>query len=88
MSTASFVYQLRSEQLQVVDGENQIKVPQSSPDFDVVRGYVPVGLLKKFKFYCVERGIDNSKPTFRRLLVESEGFFEREPNCNLLKSSC
>jgi hypothetical protein len=28
------------------------------------------------------------KPTFRRLLVESEGFFEREPNCNLLKSSC
>lgn len=34
---------------------------KSSPDFDVVRGYVPVGLLKKFKFYCVERGIDNSK---------------------------
>ncbi len=31
-----------------------------SPDYDVVRGYVPVGLLKKFKFYCVERGVDNS----------------------------
>lgn len=31
-----------------------------SPNYDVVRGYVPVELLKKFKFYCVERGVDNS----------------------------
>jgi hypothetical protein len=33
---------------------------KKSPDYDVVRGYVPVELLKKFKFYCVERGVDNS----------------------------
>jgi hypothetical protein len=34
---------------------------KKDPNYGLVRGFVPQDLLKKFKIYCVENGVDNSQ---------------------------
>ncbi len=34
---------------------------KDDPNYAAVRGHVPVDLYKKFKIFCLERGIDNSE---------------------------
>jgi hypothetical protein len=34
---------------------------KKDPNYGLLRGLVPQDLLKKFKIYCVENGIDNSQ---------------------------
>ncbi|QLE53031.1 hypothetical protein FD724_34320 (plasmid) [Nostoc sp. C057] len=34
---------------------------KKDPNYGLVRGLVPQDLLKKFKIYCVENGVDNSQ---------------------------
>lgn len=34
---------------------------KDDPNYSAVRGHVPNDLYKKFKIFCVERGVDNSQ---------------------------
>lgn len=34
---------------------------KDDPNYAAIRGHVPIDLYKKFKFFCVERGVDNSQ---------------------------
>ena len=34
---------------------------KKDPNYGLVRGFVPQDLLKRFKIYCVENGVDNSQ---------------------------
>ena len=34
---------------------------KDDPKYAAIRGHVPIDLYKKFKFFCVERGVDNSQ---------------------------
>jgi hypothetical protein len=34
---------------------------KDDPNYAVVRGHVPADLYKEFKFFCVERNVDNSE---------------------------
>ncbi|WP_199342976.1 MULTISPECIES: hypothetical protein [unclassified Calothrix] len=34
---------------------------KKDPNYGLVRGLVPQDLLKRFKIYCVENGVDNSQ---------------------------
>ncbi|MBD2047272.1 hypothetical protein H6F78_17015 [Coleofasciculus sp. FACHB-64] len=34
---------------------------KDDPNYQIVRGHVPKELAKRFKFYCVENGVDNSQ---------------------------
>jgi hypothetical protein len=50
---------------------------KDDPNYSVVRGHVPNELYKKFKIFCVDRGMDNSEG-LEQLLAE---YFEGgEPN--------
>ena len=55
---------------------NLVTVPgkKDDPSYSVVRGHVPNDLYKKFKLFCLDRGMDNSEG-LEQLLVE---YFERE----------
>lgn len=46
---------LRSINLATVSGK------KDDPSYGVVRGHVPIELHKRFKIFCVERGVDNSE---------------------------
>jgi hypothetical protein len=46
---------LRSIFLATVPGK------KDDPNYAAIRGHVPIDLYKKFKFFCVERGVDNSQ---------------------------
>lgn len=49
---------------------------KQDPNYGVVRGFVPQDLLKRFKIYCVELGVDNSQG-LESLLTE---FFQYKDN--------
>lgn len=34
---------------------------RDDPNYEIIRGHVPVALYKRFKLFCVERKLDNSK---------------------------
>ncbi len=46
---------LRNLDLTTVPGK------KDDPNYAVVRGHVPIDLYKRFKFFCVEKGVDNSE---------------------------
>lgn len=49
---------------------------KQDPNYGIVRGFVPQDLLKRFKIYCVELGVDNSQG-LESLLTE---FFQYKDN--------
>jgi hypothetical protein len=57
---------LRNLDLATVPGK------KDDPNYAVVRGHVPIDLYKRFKFFCVEKGVDNSEG----LEVVLRGYFE------------
>jgi hypothetical protein len=57
---------LRNLDLATVPGK------KDDPNYAVVRGHVPIDLYKRFKFFCVEKGVDNSEG----LEVVLQGYFE------------
>jgi hypothetical protein len=46
---------LRSIDLATVPGK------KDDPNYAVVRGHVPLDLYKKFKIFCLDKGVDNSQ---------------------------
>jgi hypothetical protein len=34
---------------------------KKDPNYGMVRGFVPQDLLRKFKIYCIDNGLDNSQ---------------------------
>jgi hypothetical protein len=51
---------------------------KDDPNYSVVRGHVPNELYKKFKIFCVDRGVDNSEG-LEQLLAEYFGGEESQP---------
>jgi hypothetical protein len=56
------------------------------PNYGVVRGFVPQDLLKRFKVYCVELGMDNSQG-LENLLTEFFQYKDSQQNEPLTDTS-
>lgn len=53
---------------------------KEDPDFTVLRGHVPRELLKKFRIFCVEEGINNSQGLERVLQAHFDSENITSPN--------